>query len=505
MFGAWFSMRVPAMRPLTILSVLLVLAIAGSVWLTSVRQSDVSDERSEPPAPADLAPSWIAKVDGKEVPDQRMSNMENMVEYLQDQVKALEKDNKALREQLAAKSGKVEVTPCSPPSKPMLDDDAPDFTGIGIELVKTRGLRAIPLRETEVKRAEIEEAMLAWLKKGLPAGYGRAQGRAFAALGAIPTPVDTIELKASFLSHQIGTWYDVDDETLHLVRNPDAERENALGLAFGHLFREYADRLFPANAEPLTTDERLARECLLSGDAAFTRLLHSLSNPAKGGGGGVGEDPDDPSRTVPIPNFLRELALVPFGSGMEFVKALHSLGEFEQVNAAYDRPPLSGAEILDTQIYLADEAPVLPTITWPDVKLNGAAPIWDDRLGPLCMVLILKQFAPDAIAVGGVAGWANDRCLVYATKDGPRDHVAWQTLWKDADSADGFFSAMRQSLLSRYRDSKPDAAAAKGVFRLVGPIRHVTLQRTHGGKGVLYVDAADAATADALTGRLILK
>ena len=490
-----------SIRPITLLLTLMLFAIGGGIWLTRMQPSPGEAPRGG----GSSSRADAAKNEEAGLPDQRMANLENMVVYLQDQVKALENENKGLRDQLSKKREKVEVTPCTPPAKPMTDDDAPDFTGIGIELIKVREIHALPVNKEDAQRADVEKRILSWLTQGLPEGYGKAQGRAFAALGAIPEPVDTLALKAGLLSHQLGGWYDAGDATLHLVPGPEGGLENALALAYAELFRAYGDRLFPKEGKVMTTDERLARECLLGGDTSFTRLMHSLKNPAKGGGGGVGEDPDDPSRSVPIPNFLREMALIPFNMGMDFVKALHSIGEFEQVNAAYERPPLTGAEVLDSQIYLAEQAPAMPPVVWTDVRLNGQPPLWDDRLGVLCMALLLKQHVADPIAVEAVSGWANDRCLVYAADGKPRDHVAWQTMWKDTNSADGFFSAMRQSLTGRYKGIAPANDAPKGVFRLAGPERHVILQRTNGGKGVLYIDAADAAAADALAGKLTSK
>ena len=439
------------------------------------------------------------------VSDDRIANFENMVQYLQDQVKALEEENKKLRDQLAAKRDKVPLTPCTPQMKRLAEEDPPDFPGIAIELIRAREIHALPLPQVDADRSEVEKMILGWLSQNLPPGYGKAQGRAFAALGAIPEPVDTLALKAAFLSHQLAAWYDGKEESLHLVPTPEGARENALGLGYAELFRAHGEALFPADKASMTTDERIARECLLAGDSAFTRLLHSLKNPSQGGGGGVGEDPDDPSHAVLIPHFLRELALAPFNTGLEFVKTLHSIGEFPQLNAAYSRPPLTGAEIVDAGLFLAEDPPERPEIRWPEVSLNGEAPIWDDRFGVLCMVGILKQFVPDPVAYEAVSGWANDRCLVYASKDGGRDHAAWQTLWRDTNTADGFFAAMRQSLASRYKGSTPAMDAPKGVFKLSTTERHVILQRSHGGKGVLYIDAADAATAEALAGRLSLK
>jgi hypothetical protein len=115
---------------------------------------------------------------------------------------------------------------------------------------------------------------------------------------------------------------------------------------------------------------------------------------------------------------------------------------------------------------------------------------------------MLKQRVPEPIAADTAPGWANDRLLTYDAGDKPRGHVVWQTLWRDSDSADAFFSAMRQWLQGRYKDGKLSAQPPAGVFQLETGERFAHLQRTHGGKGVIFVEAADAAFMRAAVSKL---
>jgi hypothetical protein len=108
---------------------------------------------------------------------------------------------------------------------------------------------------------------------------------------------------------------------------------------------------------------------------------------------------------------------------------------------------------------------------------------------------MLKQRVPAPIASDTAPGWVNDKLLAYDAGDKPRGHVVWQTLWRDSDAADAFFSATRQWLQGRYKDGKPPAQAPAGVFQLETDERFTHLQRTHGGKGVVLIDAADGAFA----------
>ena len=451
-----------------------------------------------------------ASTDGKSI-----KVLEEQIEYLQGQVDILRKENSTLLDRLASltqpangrmPSSTQQQPPsaCEPP-QPNANGEAPDFIGVGIELVKTRELKDVPIPTISVDRSVVQKHIAKWLETQFPADHGKLQGRALVALGAIPEPVDTVALKAQFLSHQIGAWYVADEQSLYLASEGETpvgmeRKENALGLSYGYIFKRFGSKLYPPGVKPLTLDARLAHDCVIAGDASLTRFLHALKHPNTGGGGGVGEDPDDPSRAVPIPNFLRQLELAPFSVGFDFMQALHSIGEWDQVNAAYTRLPTAGAEVLDPQLYLNETQFVPQPIEFADVMVNGAAPFWQDTLGPMATVVFLRAHAPEPIAADTAPGWANDKLFTYAAGDNPRGHAVWQTLWRDSNAADAYFSAMRDAQLSRYKGSKPATDAPQGVFMLEAGGRTVIMQRTNKGYGVLFVDAADVGFAKAAVG-----
>lgn len=534
--GAYLS-RMP--RPLILLLVLVVSGIVAGVTMSRRAPVTAPPPRlasASAPAPASasasapdlagaasaissLAPAGAAD-SGSAAENTQVKLLQDQVAYLQQQVQTLQQENSQMLDKLASltgagKPGAAMASPSTAPAPPPCDPgspgpgkDEPDFVGIGIELVKMRGIKDIPIPTVTVPREEVEEHIVKWLATQVAPDHGQKQGRALAALGVIPEPVDTIALKAAFLSHQVGGWYDPAEQTLFLAQqdtesiNPQ-DRENALALSYGSLLKRYGAKLYPADPKVTTFDARLSRDCLIAGDAALMRFLHALRNPNKGGGGGVGEDPDDPSRAVPIPNFLREMELLPFSVGFEFMQAMHSIGEWEQVNATYNRPPIAGAEALDPQVYLNETPFALQPIEFADLQVNGKAPLWQDTLGPMATVVMLKQRIPEPMATDTAPGWANDTLLVYQADGQSRDHAVWQTLWRSSDAADAFFSATRQWLQGRYKGATPSAQAPAGAFQLESNGRFIQLQRTHGGKGVLLIDAADAAFRSAATAKLI--
>jgi hypothetical protein len=505
-------------RSLFLLFVLVAAGIFAGVWMdrrasTPARQAkaaSISPAASPDLSSAALAIATLAPQSGSEseriaTRDSQIKILQDQVSYLEQQVKTLQKENSQLIDKLASLTQKPAGTmpstgqpgPAGDPGHLPDPNDGPDFVGIGIELVKLRGIKDIPIPTMSVPRAEVEKRIVRWLATQVTPEHGKLQGRALAALGVIPEPVDTIALKASFLSHQIGGWYDPADQTLYLAQReeegitPD-NKENALALSYGSLMKRFGPQLYPSDNKVTTLDARLARDSLIAGDAALLRFLHALQNPKTGGGGGVGEDPDDPSRAVPIPNFLREVELLPFTIGFDFMQAMHSIGEWDQVNATYRRPPVACAEALDSRVYLAEHRFTLRPIDLGDVRVKGIEPFWQDTMGPAATVVMLKQRVPQAIASDTAPGWANDKLFAYDAADKSRSHVVWQTLWRDSDAADAFFAAARQWLQGRYKEGR-QPAAPPGVFQLDTSERFTHLQRTHGGKGVLFVDGADAA------------
>ncbi len=132
---------------------------------------------------------------------------------------------------------------------------------------------------------------------------------ALAALGWIPKPVDVLPLKAALLARLAGGWLDKTSGTLVTIEPgslPGMNINATLGVGAAHLLREFGGILF-SDAGMLTTDERLAREALLFGDAALTRLLHEIQQPIRSEGPDVlpASDPDHPLNQVPLPAFLR--------------------------------------------------------------------------------------------------------------------------------------------------------------------------------------------------------
>ena len=423
--------------------------------------------------------------------------LQGQIEYLQGQNDALKDENAQMLQKLGMLGMK------NVPKIDMKDDGvAPDFVGMGLEMMKMRKLHALPMVTTTVGQVEVEAAILAWLKQQQPNDEAKKLARGFAALGWIPEAIDPLPLRAALLARQLGGWYVAESETMLTIdpstaSGPSVTSNEPMGIAFGQLLREYGSTLFQPQHGPLTTDMRLARESLISGDAGLTRFLHSLQNPASAPKDDLpSEDPDHPLNQVPLPAFLREIALFPFSRGFDFAQTLHSAGNFAQLNAAYSRPPVSSAEVIEPEVYLNPERPADIEIKLDDVKLGGVLPFLDDRLGKFVCATALRMYNEDEAAGEGTRGLVADRFLAWAADGGAkRDHAAWQTLFMDKSSADAFYKAMLNSLKQRYE--------TKGEAEFTAQGRFVSLLRNRSDAGVVLIDVTSEQVRAAL--KLLMK
>lgn len=491
--------------PSLLLALLLLGGLAAGVWLSSrqvapgAKVSEVSP--GEPPLPVstDASPPGAPREDSLAGLRQQITLLEGQVEYLQGQVGALQDENAQLLHKLGT-LGMKGVAKLDP-APPLPTDEPPDFVGLGIELMKFRQIQALPIPTTGVSQAEVEKAILTWLRQQQPEDEAPRFALALTALGWIPKPVDPLPLQASVLALNLGGWYDSASSTLLVVDDKAAPGRPApdrpMAVAFGQLMREYGSTLFPPPGKtPLSTDERLARLSLITGDAALTRFLYSIQNPIPQSPTDLpAEDPDHPLNQIPMPVYLKELSLFPFARGLEFAQALHSAGMYPQLNASYSRPPTSCAEVIEPERFLDAERLPPARVDFPAVEIAGETPYWDDRLGRFATFTALRAYNSDEEAGLATRGQKGDRLLAYAAPNHKRDHAVWQNLFMTFENSTAFFKAMRSCVTQRY-DATPELDEP-GKVTLKAQDRHVRLLSTHGGQGVLLIDAATAEFADA--------
>lgn len=491
-----FRIGVLMPKPATILLILLALGGLGALWLVPGPRPGSGEKTAgtEENGVASEHRFMVGEAPTVEDLQKQMALLEGQVEYLQGQVSVLQDENEALIRKLGSiglpGGAKMEPVVALP------DDAAPDFVGLGLELMRLRQIQALPTPTISGTVEDVEALVLASLRNWQDGEAAQLFTGALAALGWIPQPVDLQPLQAALLARIMGAWLDEATDTVVTVEPgslPTMEVDATLGVAVAHLIREFSGILLQ-NAKGLTTDERLSRLGLLFGDAALSRLLYEIQQPARLPSKGKlsPNDPDHPLNQVPLPVFLRELTTFPIQSGMEFAQSLHNAGGFPQLDSAYSRPPASSREVLDVEKYLNDQELVIE-VGPKEVRIEGVSPYWDDELGQFICLTALRAHNEDHAAYDGVEGWLADRLLVYPVEGEGRDHACWQTLWRDKGTATAFFKAMSRCLAERY-GAKVDDAEVR--FEKDG--RVVRLLRMGPGARVVLIDAASTAWAESL-------
>jgi hypothetical protein len=444
----------------------LLLLVGGTAANILWTQTELKERRSLAAASTETAvepPSnpLLPGPTGDTEQERELKQLEERVNYLETQNEALLQENSTLIDKLAAIGIKEKVQNTAMDKTDLMTDTPPvsdgkDNVSLALELLQFRHLEDTPVIAQESAQAKVEKLILTSLEKRWGKDFGQREGAAFAALGLVPEAVDTLPLRAALLTRQITGWYDEATETLHVVNEKQAQEgelipaDSVLAVAYGALQHRYSQTLY---TKPQTTDERLAVEALISGDAALTRFLYRLEHPAPPTplDDFPLDDPDHPLNQVIAPAFLRELMLFPQNSGFQFAQAMHSTGGWEQMNAAYTRPPASSAEILSDELYLGDHSVPAPQIEWKSTQIQGRRPFWDDCLGQHAIYLMLRRYN-EAEKAGQVSqGWRTDRWLAFAGKEPQaRGDAIWQTQWANTEAAQAFHNAMAEWLRQHY-------------------------------------------------------
>lgn len=146
------------------------------------------------------------------------------------------------------------------------------------------------------------------------------------------------------------------------------------------------------------------------------------------------------------PPILRETMMFPYLKGMVFLLHLTNENEWDRVNEAFRKPPLSTEQVLHPEKYLRDvDAPtevVLPPLgeslgdDWKELGQNV--------LGELQISIMLRKHQGAKAA----AGWDGDR---YAVFNGPDERLGlvWYTTWDTESEAQEFVDAYARYLGSR--------------------------------------------------------
>ncbi|MFQ3567619.1 MAG: hypothetical protein SNJ59_11530 [Aggregatilineales bacterium] len=302
-------------------------------------------------------------------------------------------------------------------------------------IVETEALRSLPtLRPVErafPTRAETIDYLRQLYATELTDGEVERARLFYAALGLLPPTINLRETLLDLLGGQIGGFYDTSTGVMNVIPMTRDNPGDGLTLTEQIVFvHEYVhalqdqhfglDRLDdPALA--LEPDAYLALLSLVEGDATAVMQLYAQDAIARNPAAAFGlvlEGLASGTLFIPpgTPDILVRELLFPYEEGLNFVLALYLDGGWERVNAAFDNPPTTSAQIIDPAKYLAGIEAV--SVEASPVSAEAVlGPGWRQAVELTVGEFYLREHLRTAIAArparAAAAGWAGDRLQIF--------------------------------------------------------------------------------------------
>lgn len=316
--------------------------------------------------------------------------------------------------------------------------------------------RDVPYQFTtrEQFRADLVELAFA----DIPEEFRLAEERLLKRLGLVPDDANLTELLLELYGAQVAAYYQPENGNFYII-----ERDEPFG-PLEKLFtvHEYThalqDQHFPLEPNRIKDLDRgdaiLAQLAAIEGDATLT--MQQWADPSRGNltfeelvevlTASLSGIDDETLANMPL--VLRRQLEFPYTEGFLFIDDVHGLGGFEAVNETLSDPPDSTEQIIHSQKYYDQEAPVEVALDDLSTTLgDGWSRVYEQTMGELLIqVLATGGEEPPATLPGlpvewphaeAAAGWGGDRLNMYEHTDG-RWIIVWETAWDTQSDADEF-------------------------------------------------------------------
>ena len=384
-------------------------------------------------------------------------------------------------------------------------DQARTVDRLKAQVAEIRGLewkRDLPIRIVPVAELDRRVADLTAIERAKRPDDVAAVETVLKLLQLIPADVDYVSTIDELLKGGVLGFYDDEAKELFVAGNPDDDLSLAVQSTMVHeLTHALTDQHFDfggrshALADQNLDEEAFALSALVEGDAELVRTLWSDKYLTSGQRRQAElETTGDPSDFANIPNYVIQSLYFPYGSGLEFVTALHDKGGFAAVDDAYRQPPTSTEEILHPERFVPGRQWTRPPLA--DLAgATGCAAVDASTIGEFDMYQVLDEFLAADEARAAAAGWNGDayRLVRCGTAVGMVDR--WQ-----ADTA-GDLDELADSLgrWARRWSGTNRLPEANGVFS--GPGGSGRIIRS--ADRIDLVIASDASTSDRLSAAVL--
>ena len=206
-----------------------------------------------------------------------------------------------------------------------------------------------------------------------------------------------------------------------------------------------------------------------------------------------------------VPEIVNKQQAFPVMEGLAFARALYELnGNFSAVDAAWQQPPQSTAQILRPEAALpapvAVSLPPLAAVLPPEWSM-----VDEGVVGEWLMGQYLSQRLDGETAVSAAAGWRGDRYALYHNPTDDGLVTLWHVVWDSADEAAEFAAAYDNYLSNLWRTSGLEQLGASNIRCWDGPAGATCVYpaEVQNETETIIVQAMDKATAQEVLGFVV--
>ena len=346
-----------------------------------------------------------------------------------------------------------------------------------------------PVAYDILTRAEIKQVLAQKLAVQYSDAEFEAMRLGYVALGLLPRDFPFKQRFIDLLGEQVAAFYDQHQHRLYMFEDATLESPQNRIILSHELTHALQDQYFDLGKLPLEVqdndDRATAASALVEGDATLAMNQFTLQDLSWKM---LKEDlsalfTKDWKQISSAPRMLRELLLFPYMEGLQFATRLHERNGFAAISAAFTRPPVSTAQIIHFEKYLADEKPLRPD--WHDTSVLGQRALTDNVLGELGTRIWLCERVDEATGQALAPAWRGDRYLVFDQGNA----LVWRTVWSSPVDAARFVAAAQKAGPSPSVKTSPGKVPdGPRVYEIYNPRPNEAL----------LIDAPDRRWADAL-------
>ena len=335
--------------------------------------------------------------------------------------------------------------PAASPSPSGSGGDAAVYAQINEQVRAIRGLQEkTAVEPTIVSPDEMTQVLKDSFSEDYPPEQVAADEQLYHGLGLLPKDDKLADLYIDLLSSQVAGLYDPIKKKLYVV-----SKEGGIGAVekvyysheYDHVLQDQNfDLQKMQNGLDDKTDEALARQSLVEGDAYLTMSYWLQQNLTPEEIGEVIQASNDPTAQQAlnrIPPIVQAQITFSAIQGTQFVTSVQLGGGWEAVNSGFADPPQSTEQILHPEKYASREAPIAVDLPADLAKRMGSgwSTVMSDTMGEHQTAIWLGS-GTVAAATDASAGWGGDR-ITYLSGPSGSWAIAWHTVWDTkADAAE---------------------------------------------------------------------